>query len=319
VLKAAIVSLVAGAAILGVKFVAWFLTGSTAVLADAAEQVVNVVASTMVVISVAVASRPPDAEHPYGHGKAEFLSAAVEGGMIVVAATLIAVEAIRQIIIGPEIRNIGIGIAIAASAGIANLVLGWYLVTVGRRERSSAVEADGIHCFSDVAITAGSIVALVAVRLTGVAVLDPLVAIAVSAHILRMGVKIIRQASAGLLDKADFALLQSIAGHLEKVRRPEWVEIHQLRAWSSGWINHVDVHLSVPRYFSVDKAHSSADELQEELLGHVVGPGDVVVHIDPCLPHQCSGCAMASCPVRAEPFEEPLQFSVENLTRAGTI
>jgi cation diffusion facilitator family transporter len=318
-LRAAIISLVGGAAILGVKLLAWFLTGSTAVLADAAEQVVNVVASTMVVWSVAVASRPPDADHPYGHGKAEFLSAGVEGGMIFIAGTFILIEAIRQIVIGPHLQRVGTGILVSGVGGVANLALGLYLVRVGRRERSSAVEADGVHCLSDVWITVGSVAALVGVRFTGFVYLDPLVALAVSVHILRMGSKVVRRAMAGLLNEADFSLLESISGHLEKIRRPQWVEIHQLRTWSSSWVNHVDLHLTVPRYFSIAEAHWEADELEAELLQAVAGPGDVVVHIDPCLPDHCSGCTVSECPVRGEPLEERLAFSVEKLTRAGTI
>jgi cation diffusion facilitator family transporter len=319
VLRAGVISLVGGAAILGVKFVAWLVTGSTAVLADAAEQTVNIVASTMVVFSVVLASRPPDAEHPYGHGKAEFLSAAVEGGMIVVAGTFILIESIRQMVIGPELHRLGTGFVIAAAGGVANLMLGLYLVRVGRRERSSAVEADGVHCLSDVWITVGSLFALIAVGITKFAYLDPLVALVVSAHILRMGAKVVRRAAGGLLDEADFGLLASIAGHVEKIRRPEWVDIHQLRTWSSGWVSHVDLHLTVPRYFSIAEAHQEADELEAELLQAVVGPGDVVVHIDPCLPDQCAGCTVSECPVRGEPLQGRLAFSVENLTRAGTI
>jgi cation diffusion facilitator family transporter len=318
-LRAGIISLVGGAAILGVKFVAWFVTGSTAVLADAAEQCVNVVASMLVVFSVAVASRPPDADHPYGHGKAEFLSAAVEGGMIVVAGTFILIEAIRQMVIGPELHRVGTGILIAGAGGIANLTLGLYLVRVGRRERSSAVEADGVHCLSDVWITVGSVAALVGVRFTGWVYLDPLVALVVGVHVLRMGSKVVRRALGGLLDKADFGLLESIAEHLEKIRRPEWVEIHQLRTWSSGWVTHLDLHLTVPRYFSIADAHREADELEAELLQAVAGPGDVVVHIDPCLPDQCSACTVSECPVRGEALEKRLEFSVDKLTRAGTI
>ncbi len=318
-LRAGIISLVGGAAILGVKLVAWFVTGSTAVLADAAEQAVNVVASMLVVFSVAIASRPPDADHPYGHGKAEFLSAAVEGGMIVVAGTFILIAAIRQIVIGPELHRVGMGILIAGVGGVANLVLGLYLVRVGRRERSSAVEADGVHCLSDVWITVGSVAALVGVRFSGWVYLDPLVAIAVSLHILRIGSKVVRRALAGLLDEADFHLLDWIAEHLERIRRPEWVEIHQLRTWSSGWVSHVDLHLTVPRYFSIAEAHQEADALEAEVLQAITGTGDVVVHIDPCLPNQCSGCTVSECPVRGEALEERLAFSVENLTRAGTI
>jgi cation diffusion facilitator family transporter len=317
--RAGVISLVAGTVIMGTKFVAWMVTGSTALLADAAESVVNVMAAAVVTASVVVASRPADADHPYGHGKAEYLSAAVEGGMIVIAATLIVVEAIRKMITGPEISRVEAGIVIAGAAGLANLALGFYLVRVGRRERSSAVEADGIHVLSDVFTTVGTVGALIAVRFTGFVILDPLVALVVGAHILRAGWRVARRALAGLLDEADFTVLDSIAHELEAVRQAEWVEIHQLRAWSSGSESHVDLHLSLPRYLSVEDAHRVADGLEERLIEKVVHRGDVVVHIDPCLPRHCSGCTMGRCPIRSVPLEERLPFTVENITLEGSI
>lgn len=317
--RAGVVSLVAGIGIMGAKFAAWLISGSTAILADAAESIVNVVAAAIVTVGVAVGSRPADADHPYGHGKAEFLSAAVEGGMILVAATLILIEATRAILVGPELRALGRGIVVAGGAGVANLVLGLYLVRVGRREGSAALAADGLHVLSDVVTTAGTLVALALVGATGFVILDPLVAIVVGLHILRTGWRVIRRALAGLLDEADFDLLAAIAGHLETERRPEWVEIHQLRAWSSGTIKHVDLHLTVPRYLSVDDAHRLADGLERGLARWIEGEGDVVVHLDPCLPRHCGACTMPRCPVRSRPVDKPFPFDSESLTKEGVI
>ena len=317
--RAGIVSLVAGIAIMGTKFAAWAVTGSTAMLADAAESVVNVVAAILVTAGVVVAARPADADHPYGHGKAEFLSAAAEGGMILVAATLILVQSVRQIVIGAEVQRLGAGILIAGVAGLANLVLGLYLVRVGRRERSAAVQADGVHVLADVATTVGTIGALGAVRLTGLTVIDPIVGFGIGLHILWAGWRVVRRAVGGLLDEADFDLLRSIAAHLDRVHRPEWVEVHQLRAWSSGSTTHLDVHLVVPRYFSVERAHHVADDFERRLLEEVSLPADAVVHIDPCIPRQCRACQVENCPVRSTPLDERFPFTVESLTRAGTI
>ncbi len=319
VLRAGVISLIAGTAIMGAKFSAWYLTGSSALLADAAESVVNVAAAALMTLSVVVAARPADADHPYGHGKAEFLSAAVEGTLILLAAAVIVVEGIRKLVVGVELEQVGTGMVIAGAAGIGNLLLGLYLVRVGRQARSSALEADGHHVLSDVWTTAGTVLALLAIRVTGFSILDPLVALLVGAHILRTGWKVMRQALGGLLDEADFELLEEMARHLESIRRPEWVEIHQLRAWSSGATGHVDLHLVLPRYFSVENAHKLADELEARVLEGLPGPGDVVVHIDPCLPSHCQSCAMKECPVRSKPLEEPLPLTVETLTRRGTV
>lgn len=318
-LRAGQISLVAGAVIMGAKFVASAVTGSTAIFADAAESIVNVIAAAMATYSVAVAARPADEDHPYGHGKAETVSAAVEGALIVVAASVIALEAVQDIIVGPMVQQIGVGIGISGVAGVANLGLGVYLLRVGRRESSEAIEADGLHIMTDVVTTAGTIVALVLVQLTGWMLLDPIAALLVAANILRTGSRVIRQALRGLLDEADFSLLQQIAEHLEAVRRPEWVEIHQLRSWASGTFQHVDLHLIVPRYLSIEQAHRLGDQLEAHLVDFADGGAESVVHLDPCTPKHCRACTMPDCPVRAAPLETPFSFDVESLTRRGII
>ena len=184
VVRAGVISLLASVGILGVKVLAWSLTGSTVLLADALESIVNVVAAGLVTYTVVVSARPPDEDHPYGHGKAETLSALVEGSLIMAAAVWIAVEAVRRLFVGPELSRITEGILIASGAGLANLGLGLYLLRVGAREHSEALRADGIHLLTDTATTVGGIVALLGVRLTGWTLLDPLVALLLAANIV---------------------------------------------------------------------------------------------------------------------------------------
>jgi cation diffusion facilitator family transporter len=317
--RAGLVSLVAGTAILFAKFVGWAVTGSSAVFADAAESIVNVIAAAMATYSVAVAARPADADHPYGHGKAESLSAAVEGALIVVAALLIAVEAVREIVVGPELQRLGAGIAISGGAGLANLGLGLYLVRAGRRAGSEAIVADGLHVITDVVTTVGTILALALVWWTGFVLLDPIAALVVAANIVWTGARVIRRALVSLLDEADFTALERIAKQLEKARRAEWVEIHQLRSWTSGPLRHVDLHLIVPRYLSIERAHELGDELEHRLAELEGGAGEAVVHLDPCTPRHCRACSMPDCPVRAAPVDAPFAYTVESLTRRGVI
>ncbi len=317
--RAGLVSLVVGALILFAKFVAWAITGSSAVFADAAESIVNVIAAAMATYSVAVAARPADADHPYGHGKAESLSAAVEGALIVVAALLIAVESVREIVTGPVLQKLGLGIAISAGAGLANLALGAYLVRAGRSAGSEAIVADGLHVMTDVVTTVGTIAALALVWWTGVALIDPLAALLVAANIVWTGARVIRRALASLLDEADFTALERIARELEKGKRPEWVEIHQLRSWSSGSVRHLDLHLIVPRYLSIERAHEIGDDLERRFVDLEGGAGEAVVHLDPCTPRHCRACSMPDCPVRAAPVDAPFPYTVESLTRRGTI
>lgn len=317
--RAGIISIVAGVVITLVKFLAWSLTGSTAVLSDAAESLVNVAAASMATWSVVVAARPADADHPYGHGKAENISAAVEGLMIAAAASLIFVEAARALVVGPELERLGFGIVLSVATAGANLVLGLYLIRIGRRAGSTAIEADGQHVMTDVITTAGTIVALIAVKLTGLAWIDPLAALAVAANIVRIGWRIIRSALGGLLDEADFEMLEQLSAALERGRQPEWVGVHELRSWFSGSFRHFDLHLSVPRYLSVEQAHRIGDQLENTILEQVGGGGDVVVHLDPCEARQCGSCTLEDCPVRASPLREPFRFGVEAITRKGLV
>ena len=317
--RAGAISLAASVVILALKAAAYLYTGSMALLADAAESVVNVIAAALVTYSVAVSRRPPDADHPYGHGKAETVSAMVEGGLIFAAALLIAIEALRRIIAGPVLQHLGGGIAVSALAGVANLALGLYLLGVGRRERSEALRADGIHVLSDTVTTAAGIAALGAVYFTGWVMIDPIVALLAAGNILWAGAVVVRGSLTGLLDEADFSLLVRLGQRIEAVRRPEWCDIHQLRSRASGRRSHVDLHLVVPRYFTMDDAHRSGDLLELDLGQAFEGEADFIVHLDPCRPSHCSGCAMPACALRVAGLEKPVAFTVDHLTLPGQI
>lgn len=317
--RAGVISLAVGAFVMALKFVAFFLTGSTALLADASESIVNVLAGTMLTFSLIVSRRPADDDHPYGHGKAETLSAMFEGTLIVVAAAVITAQAIRQLVVGPELQRLGTGMLISGGAGLVNLVLAIYLLRAGRRERSEALHADGVHVMTDTVTTVGGIVALGLVRITGQAWIDPVAGMLVAVNIVWAGWRVVRTALRGLLDEADFELLEGIARALDRVRREAWCEIHQLRAWSSGAVRHVDLHLVVPRYLTMEQGHVHADEVERTVLDLLGEDGDVVVHVDPCRPQQCSGCTQKDCDVRSTPLDTPFAFTIDTLTRKGMI
>jgi cation diffusion facilitator family transporter len=319
VLRAARVSLAAGIAVLLVKLGAWWVSGSTALLGDALESTVNVLAAGFAAYAVAIAARPADADHPYGHGKAEFLSAGVEGGMILAAAVVVAIEAVQRLREGPELVGIAPGALLGVLAGAGNAVLGAYLIRTGRAAGSPALEADGRHVLADVVTTAGALLGLAAVAWTGQAWIDPLAALAVAAYILVTGARVLRSALGGLLDEADFSFLERISDRLRAGGRPEWIEIHQLRTWRSGSFRHIDLHVVVPRYLTIDEGHRAGDALERELLEVAGGRADVVVHVDPCRPLHCPRCRVADCPVRGAPFERGTAFDVPALTREGNV
>jgi len=318
-IRAGRVSLVVGSAIFVGKLAAYLLTGSTAVLSDALESVVNVVAAALLLYSLAVAARPADHSHPYGHGKVEFFSAGVEGTLIAVAATLVLIEAGRSLWFGPSLRRIDLGLLLFTGLTAMNGALGLYLLQIGRRTHSLALHADGLHILTDVVTSLGILAGLSAVWLTGWAVLDPLVAIAVALNILRTGWTLLRAAVGGLMDEADDELLRSMAQALEEKRASWMIDVHSLRAWRSGAFQHVDLHVTVPRYYDAERLHHIDGEVTDQLLAAVGRAGDVIVHFDPCRPRECPGCGVPDCPVRASPFRRRDPLTLERATREDEV
>jgi len=314
-IRAGIVAFAGSVAILAAKLAAWALTGSTAVLSDALESFVNVAAGAILLGSLRLAARPADENHPYGHGKVEFFSAGVEGTLIAVAALLIGVESVHALLAGPAIRQLDVGLVLITAATAANAGLGGFLIRVGRRVHSLALVADGRHLLTDVATSAGVIVGLLLVRITGIALLDPLVALLVAGHILVTGWRLGREAVRGLMDEADPGVLAEMVRVLEERRAPSTIDAHSLRAWRSGAIEHVDLHVVVPRYFDADRLHEIDQELESALLSASGRPGEAIVHFDPCRPRHCGGCAMSACPVRAAAFQARRPLTLERATR----
>ena len=312
--RAGAISLVVSIVLFGVKFVGWIVTGSTAFLSDALESVVNIVAALFTLVSLVVSARPADESHPYGHGKIEFLSSAFEGGLISFAALLIVYQAVQALLFGAAIREIDVGLALLAAAGIGNAVLGGYLLRTGRRERSPALEADGAHVLTDFWTTAGVLVGLVLVRITGIEAIDPLVAAGLGVNLAVVGARLVRGAVGGLLDESDRGLLTRIAEAVDRARMPGVVAIHRLRAIRVGGAVHVDAHLVVPRFWQVSAAHELAARFEEEVVRGVEGEAEHAFHLDPCRSFYCAGCPLEPCPVRADPFAGRTPVTLESLT-----
>lgn len=314
-LRAGVLALVGGIAVLAAKLLAWRLTGSAAVLSDALESFVNVAAGALLLYSLWVSAQPADRNHPYGHGKVEFFSAGVEGTLIAVAALGIVFTAVRALILGPELRRLDTGLLLVSAATGVNALLGAYLIRVGRRQHSLALVADGRHLLTDVWTSVGVIFGLLLVRVTGVVVLDPLVALAVAVQILVTGWRLVRQAVGGLMDEADPGALGRMVEALREQREPHWIDAHSLRAWRSGPVEHVDLHLVVPRYFDVDRLHAIDQQIEDVLIGATGRPGEAIVHFDPCRPRHCGGCAVEPCPVRSAPLVAQRPITLDRATR----
>jgi cation diffusion facilitator family transporter len=314
-LRAGGVSLVVGVVLLCAKFAAYQLTGSTAILSDAMESIVNVVAALFTLAGLFVARWPADRNHPYGHGKVEFLSAAFEGGLIAFAALLIVYQAVKAFVVGVSIRALDIGLLITLAAGFANAALGWYLMRTGRRHNSLALIADGRHVMSDFITSAGIAVALALVMLTEISWLDPAVAVLVGLQLGWTGMRLVGEAASGLLDAEDPGLLRRLVAAINDNITPGIIRVHHLRAIRSGRFTHVDAHLVVPEFWTVEEAHDVGDAFEQRVFNALPVDGEIVFHVDPCHRSFCSLCDVEPCPIRAAPFERKPEITLEEAVR----
>jgi cation diffusion facilitator family transporter len=312
-------SILAGMAILGTKYWAYRISGSAALLSDAIEGVVNVVAAVFALGAVLFSERPPDREHPYGHGKIEHFSAAFEGGLISLAAALILWEAIDILVHGSQIRDLGMGILLNVGAGMLNGLLGLFLVRMGRRHSSRAIEADGHHVLSDFWTTVGLGLGLSLVALTGLHWLDPVLAIGVGAFLASTGFRLVRSSSQALLDREDPALLARLVDVLNHIRPIDLIAVHELKTMRAGRNAYVDVHLVVPEFYELRRAHDLAESVGKSVLAETGLEGQVHTHIDPCERAWCCSCSLEPCPVRVEPHSRFEPLTLENAILPGSI
>lgn len=273
-------SLAVGVAVMAIKLVAYFLTGSVGLYSDAMESLVNVGAAAAVIVAVWVARKPADANHPYGHTKAEYFSAVAEGVLIIIAAGAILWEVYNGLVEPPVIEEPTLGIVVNMVATAINAFWGWVLVTRGRRLSSPALVADGKHLFADVVTSVGVAVGVVIAIVTGIAILDPIVASLVALNVLWSGWKLVKQSVSGLMDEAAPGdqlerMREIIATHAEGA-----IEAHDLRTRNAGAATFLDFHLVVPGEMSVTQAHDICDRI-ERALHEAFDDLRVTIHVEP--------------------------------------
>lgn len=287
-----LLSVVVGVTLLAIKFTAYFITGSSAIFSDALESIVNVLASLVALSALTYAHRPPDASHPYGHGKAEFLSAAFEGGMILLASAVIVVTALGALLKGAAPQRLDIGLVLVSVATLANGGVGLLLVNVGRRTGSITLEADGRHLLADAITSVAALAALLLVRLTGRGWIDPLFALLIGAYIARQGAGLVRRGLAGLMDQQDAddeqALVRLLDGHVAGTA-PGICGFHKLRHRHSGRYHWVDFHIQVPAHWDIRRGHEVASAIEIE-IEQLLGEGKATAHVEPCGRDDCPKC-----------------------------
>jgi len=296
-----------------VKIIAYFLTKSVSILTDALESIVNVVAGCISLYSLFVAAKPRDIDHPYGHGKAEFLSAAVEGTLISIAGAFIIYKSILNFIEPQEIHKVDYGILMIVFAGVVNWFVGAYAIKQGKKSNSVALVAGGKHLQSDTYSTIGIVVGLVLIYFTHLVIIDSIVAAIFGLIIIFTGYKIIRSSIAGIMDEADMELLGKLVKVLNQNRRPNWIDLHNLRVIKYGAVLHIDCHLTVPWYLNVVEAHKEIDGLIDLITKNFGESVEFFVHTDACLDFSCAICIKEDCDVRLHPFQKRIEWTLENI------
>jgi cation diffusion facilitator family transporter len=296
------------------KIIAWWLTKSVAVLTDALESTVNVVAGFISLYSLYVAAKPRDKEHPYGHGKAEFVSAAVEGALVTVAGLLIIYEAIDNFIHPHAIQKLDSGMMIIGSTALVNYLIGLYSIRMGKRNNSLALIASGKHLHSDSYSTLGIVLGMALIYFTGWIWLDSLVAIGFAFFIIWTGYSIVKSSIAGIMDEADLELLEKLVSRINENRKENWVDLHNLRIIKFGSVIHVDCHLTVPWYLNVHQAHDEVEAFSSIARDEFGESVELFVHADGCLDFSCRICSKNNCAERKIPFEQMIKWDVHNIS-----
>lgn len=305
--------LLIGFVVMCLKFFAYYLTHSDAILTDAVESIVNVLAGSFALYSLYYAAKPKDEDHPYGHGKIEFLSSGVEGGMIFLAGLVMAAKGVLGFFHPHALSNLDIGLGISILSGLINFLLAKQLLKKGKELHSSTLVADGKHLLTDTWTSVGLVIGLIIIYFTQLLWLDYVITIGLGIVITYTGFQLIRESVFNLLDKADYVKMAQLINTLNINRKESWIDIHNLRALKYGAVVHVDCHMTLPWYYSLEDAHKEVDALGKLAASEMNYEIEFFIHADPCLPKSCSICQMHSCEVRQHPFTKKLEWTMENV------
>lgn len=299
--------------IMGVKFVAYLITHSNAILTDALESIINVVAGSFALFSVYYAAQPKDENHPYGHGKIEYLAVGIEGGLIIIAGGAIFIKSIMGFFHPKAIESVDIGVFISIFAGVANYFMGTFLIKKGKSHNSSLMVADGKHLMTDTVSSIGLIIGLIIIYYTKIYWLDNLIAIFFGVYIFVTGYKLLKESVNNLLDEADYEQLNTVVEILNSNRREKWIDMHNLRVLKYGSHLHIDAHITLPWYDNLEASHAEVTAVENLITDKLEGEVEFFIHADPCLPLSCPICPIKDCSVRKGVFAKQLIWNLENM------
>ncbi|MBO6201633.1 MAG: cation transporter [Chryseobacterium sp.] len=297
------------------KITAWKLTNSDSVFSDAMESIVNIISAFMGLYALYLGGKPRDENHPYGHGKVEFVTSAIEGSLISIAGVMIIYEGSNSLITGKVLNKIDWGIWIIAATAIANYVLGYISIQKGKAENSIVLISSGKHLQSDTFSTLGVVVSLVLVYFTKLVWIDSVVALALGFYIITIGYKIIRQSLSGIMDEADPAMLGRLAEFLNENRKPEWIDVHNMKIQQFGSRLHIDAHMTLPWYFELRTAHNEMEAMIKLIAENTDRSVEFNFHMDDCKPISCAICQVVNCPVRQYEILKKVEWTGENISQ----
>ncbi|HCN12220.1 MAG TPA: cation diffusion facilitator family transporter, partial [Chryseobacterium sp.] len=275
------------------KLIAWHLTNSDAVFSDAMESIVNIIAAFMGLYSLYLAAKPKDLDHPYGHGKVEFVTSGIEGALIIFAGVIIIVQSVDSLLHGNVPKKLDWGILIVALTGAINYLMGHISIKKGIKENSLVLQSSGKHLQSDTFTTLGVVISLVLIYFTKIYWIDAAVALIFGGYIMFIGYKIIRKALSGIMDEADLEMLSRLAKFLNENRKPEWIDIHNMRIQQHGSGLHIDAHLTLPWYFELRKAHEEMEKAYKLIGENTDRSVEFNFHLDDCKTFSCEICQLS--------------------------
>ncbi|UBB88814.1 cation transporter [Candidatus Kaistella beijingensis] len=297
------------------KLIAWHLTNSDAVFSDAMESIVNIIAAFMGLYSLYLAAKPKDLDHPYGHGKVEFVTSGIEGALIIFAGVIIIVQSVDSLLHGNVPKKLDWGILIVALTAAINYLMGHISVKKGIKQNSLVLQSSGKHLQSDTFTTLGVVISLVLIYFTKIYWIDAAVALIFGGYIMFVGYKIIRKALSGIMDEADLEMLSRLAKFLNENRKPEWIDIHNMRIQQHGSGLHIDAHLTLPWYFELRKAHEEMEKAYKLIGENTDRSVEFNFHLDDCKTFSCEICQLSECPVRQKPFVKKIEWNEKNISQ----
>ncbi len=296
--------------LLGAKFFSYFLTHSNIILSDAMESIINVVASGFAVFSVHLSSRPKDENHPYGHGKIEFLASITEGLLIFIAGVFIFIKAGQSFFFKPEIQALDVGLIVISATAVVNYILGKVLVREGKKMNSFLLVAEGKHLLNDNLTTLVGVAGIVLVVLTVMPEIDSIFSLLLAIIMLRSGYRIIRPSVAALMDEADIDLMKTVTEHFTQNRKDDWIDVHNMRIVKYGSDLHIDCHVTFPYYYSLTETHNLVNDIEVVLRKNYPQELEIFIHADPCVPaDSCFICLKNDCVWRQNPFVKKIEWS----------